>query len=137
MRETTVHQRSDTTTELAEFFDRFVTAFASFDGVIVAGLFTAPGVALKQDGSLKGFAAIADIAAYYQTALDQYRAAGCQSCRYGQLETHALGTTSTVATVTWDLVQADNSLVAHWRQAYFLTKIDGAWRCFGSAFVTD
>jgi hypothetical protein len=35
-----------------DFFDRFVTAFASFDAVNVAELFATPGVALGRDGSI-------------------------------------------------------------------------------------
>jgi hypothetical protein len=122
--------------EIARIFDQFVDAFATFDGKIVGWLFIAPGVALKQDGTLQGFSTRSDIETYYQTALDQYRAAGCRGCRYSGLEIFALNDSSVVATVSWDLLRQDGSVIRHWRQAYFLTRAAGAWRIYGSAFVS-
>jgi hypothetical protein len=122
--------------EIARLFDSFVEAFATFDGARVGRLFVAPGVALKQDGTVQGFATQRDVEAYYQAALDRYRASGCRSCRYSDLDVRFLNATSAVATASWDLLRADGSAIQHWRQAYFLTRLGGAWRIFGSAFVS-
>lgn len=123
--------------DISRLFDRFVEDFASFQGSAVARHFVVPGVALRRDGTLRGFAALDEIAVYYQDALDRYRAAGCQSCRYENLEVDVLGETSAVAKVSWDLLAKDGSVVGHWRQAYFLLRQGADWRIFGSAFMTD
>jgi hypothetical protein len=123
--------------DIARFFDAFVEAFATFDGMIVGHLFVAPGVALKQDGTLQGFSTQQDVEAYYQSALDRYRASGCNSCRYSDLETRFLNDKSVTATVTWDLLHDDGSAIGHWRQAYFMSRFAGEWRIFGSAFVSE
>jgi hypothetical protein len=123
--------------EIARFFDRFVEAFATFDGRIVGRLFTTPGVALRRDGSLEGFARPADVEAFYQRALDHYRASGCRSCRYSDLDVTLLNNSSAIAATSWDLLREDGSVLAHWRQAYFLARPDGTWRIYGSAFVSD
>jgi uncharacterized protein (TIGR02246 family) len=123
--------------EIRQYFDRFVEAFATFDGEQVAGLFAAPGVALKRDGSLQGFASASDIQAYYQAALDHYRASGCNRCRYMDLESVFLNDASAIATASWDLLHEDGSIIAHWRQAYFLSRSDDEWRAYGSAFVSQ
>jgi hypothetical protein len=47
--------------EIVLLFDRFVEAFATFDGTVVGRLFMAPGVALKQDSALEGFSTQRDI----------------------------------------------------------------------------
>jgi hypothetical protein len=122
--------------EISVFFDSFVEAFATFDGKVVARLFMAPGVALKRDGKVEGFATQQDIEAYYQKALDHYQAAGCQVCRYSNLETTFLNGKSVIATASWDLLREDGSVISHWRQAYFLSRFDGSWRTYGSAFVS-
>ena len=122
--------------EIIVFFDRFVEAFATFDGEVVGRLFMAPGVALKRDGGLEGFSTQRDIEAYYQKALDHYRAAGCQLCRYSNLETVFLNDSSVIATASWDLLRDDGSVISHWRQAYFLSRFDSSWRIYGSAFVS-
>ena len=123
--------------EIGRFFDGFVTAFATFDGAIVGRLFAAPGVALKRDGTLQGFASQADVEAYYQAALDRYRALGCRSCRYADLEARFLNDSSAIATASWDLLREDGTAIGHWRQAYFMSRSGGAWRIYGSAFVSE
>lgn len=122
--------------EIARFFDAFVEAFATFDGATVGRLFVTPGVALKRDGTLQGFSVQADVEAYYQAALDRYRASGCRSCRYFDLGTRFLNEASAIATASWDLLHADGSLISRWRQAYFMTRVAGDWRIYGSAFVS-
>ena len=56
------------------YFDRFVEAFATFDGAQIAGLFAAPVVALQSNGSLIGLPNRSDVVRYYQSALDKYHA---------------------------------------------------------------
>ncbi len=123
--------------EIRQVFDDFAGAFATFDGRRVGRLFAAPGIALRQDGSLLGFSTHSDVERYYQTALDSYRNAGCKSCTYADLDIQFLNTSTAVATATWDLVREDGAIVRRWRQAYFMSRIDGAWRIFGSAFVSS
>jgi hypothetical protein len=123
-------------TGITRFFDDFVGSFATFDGKIVGRLFTAPGIALKRDGTLQGFSIHQDVETYYQAALDRYRAAGCRSCRYSDLKTQSLNDRSMIATVSWDLLHQDGSVMSHWRQAYFLSMVAGSWRVYGSAFVS-
>ena len=123
--------------EIAGFFDRFVEAFATFDGAIVGPLFVVPSVALKRDGTLQGFSSQGDVNTYYQVALDRYRASGCRSCRYSNLETNFLNDSTVIATASWDLLREDGSVISHWRQAYFMSRFGSEWRIFGSAFVSE
>jgi Domain of unknown function (DUF4440) len=129
--------RNVSESEIARLFDGFVEAFASFDGILVGRLFVAPGVALKRDGTVQGFATRQDVEAYYQAALDRYRTSGCRSCRYSDLDVRFLNDSSAIATASWDLLRADGSPIHRWRQAYFLSRFGGEWRIFGSAFVSE
>ncbi|MGE0768309.1 MAG: hypothetical protein AB7L90_17775 [Hyphomicrobiaceae bacterium] len=120
--------------DLSDFFDRFCSRFSTFDGAEVAKLFKAPGVALREDGTLRCFIEPHDIATYYQSALDNYRAAGCVACRWSDLEVQILRKGSVVASVTWDLL-ATGSAIRRWRQAYFMALFDGEPLIYGSAFA--
>lgn len=129
--------RASTESEIARLFDGFIEVFATFDSSAVGRFFSTPGVALRRDGALRGFSASKDVEAYYQEALDRYRAAGCSACRYSELDIDALSETCAVAKVTWDLMRGDGSVLSRWRQAYFLSRTAGQWRIFGSAFMSD
>jgi hypothetical protein len=106
------------------YFDRFAMAFATFDGAQVAGLFATPGVALRRDGSLIALTTRDDVVRYYQAALERYRRDGCQSCRWSQLTVTPMGRRSLLATVTWDLLREDGTILTRWRQSYSLCHTD-------------
>jgi hypothetical protein len=127
---------TDAADDIARYFDAFVKAFTSFDGKAVGALFVTPGVALTRDGALHGFSTQQDVEAYYQAALDHYRAQNCTSCRYADLHVQRLNDNSAIATASWDLLRGDGSNLNHWRQSYFLMRAGGAWRAYGSAFVS-
>jgi hypothetical protein len=113
--------RSTDLTQATSYFDRFVKEFASFDGKRVADLFVTPVVALRSDGSLIGLPNRDDVVHYYQTALDKYHSDGCRSCQWSELSVTQMGVRSQLATVTWDLLRNDGTVVARWRQSYGLS----------------
>jgi hypothetical protein len=115
------------------FFDRFVKEFATFDATRVATLFATPGVALRRDGAIVALTKPEDVERYYQSALDHYRKDGCVSCGWTELEVVAMGDASALASVTWRLLRADESLVASWRQSYCLRMIGAEVAIFASA----
>jgi hypothetical protein len=115
------------------FFDRFATAFATFDGARVGELFAAPGVALRDDGTLVALTTHDDIVRYYQAALDHYRAERCRSCRWSNIQTIPMGRASLLASVTWDLLRADSTVLASWRQSYCLRKSPDGVAIFASS----
>ena len=106
------------------FFDRFSTAFATFDGHLVADLFATPGVALRRDGSIVPLTSRDDVVRYYQNALDRYRRDGCRAARWSELAAMPMGRRSILATVTWDLLSGDGRTALRWRQSYSLTLLD-------------
>ena len=118
-------------------FDRFAKAFASFDAAEVAELFATPGVALRKDGSLVALTAREDLLRYYQAALDNYHRNGCRSCRWTELELTPMSSRSTLATVTWDLLREDGTVLTRWRQSYALSHAETGFRIFASAMHAE
>ncbi len=123
--------------EAEAFFDRFATAFATFDAAVVAELFATPGVALRKNGSIVALTTREDVVRYYQAALDSYRRDECRSCRWTELELIPMGRRSVLAAVTWELLREDGSLLAQWRQSYGLSYADAGPRIFASAMHVE
>ena len=124
--------QSDLQREAAAFFDDFVDAFATFRGSRIAERYVAPYVALQTDGSVLPFTEHSAIGAYFQSVVDTYAAQGCRSCRYRELETLPLGRQSALATVTWDLLREDGTVLTSWRESYALVRKPEGLRIFTS-----
>lgn len=122
---------------LNAFFDRFCTAFATFDASPVADLFSTPSVARRGDGSILGLPTRDDVLRYYQAALDSYHRKGCRSCRWKDLQATSMGRGSVVAAVSWELLDRDGAVVQGWRQSYNLGETDQGLKVFASAMHID
>lgn len=124
--------RSELIKQATAFFDAFVTAFSSFDGDRIAQRYIAPYLARNADGSLQCFVEQAEISRYFQEIVNAYHAHGCRSCRYSDLEVVPLGSQSILATVTWELLRADGSVLSSWRESYTLAQTDNDLRIFAA-----
>jgi hypothetical protein len=111
--------------DIRHFFDRFVGDFGAFSGEQIASRYVAPYMAIQSDGSARVFASQADIVAYFQGVLDDYRNLGCVGCRYDALQTHALGANAALATVTWILEKTGGAVISSWRESYNLVRVEG------------
>ena len=114
------------------FFDGFVQAFASFDGGTIAGRYLIPYLAFHAPGSSQVFTSREDIASYFQRIVDGYRARGCRSCRYADLQVIPLGRDCALATVSWELLTQDLAVLERWRESYNLCLVEGRYRVFAS-----
>lgn len=119
------------------YFDRFVAAFGTFDPARIADLFAIPGVTLRADGSLVALTTRDDVIRYYRSATEGYHHKGCRSCRWTRLEVTPTGSRCMLATVTWDLLYADGSVMTTWRQSYYLKQSDDGPKAFASASYVD
>ena len=120
------------THEMASFFDDFVAAFSRFDGAHIAERYVAPYVALQTDGGIQCFTEHTEIGRFFQRIVAEYHEKGCRSCRYKDVEASPLGNQSALATVTWELLLEDESLLSAWRESYNLVRTDNGWRIFAS-----
>lgn len=124
---------------LAEaFFGRFAQAFATFEAGRIAALYVTPGVALRRDGTIVALTSEHDVLRYYQAALDHYHHDGCRSCRWSQLAVTRMGRRCLLATVTWELLREDLTLLTTWRQSYSLTTFgDDGPKVFATAMHVE
>jgi len=118
--------------EAKAFFDAFVEAFLSFDGREIARRYRAPYMALRANGLSEVFSSDAAIAEYFQRIVDGYHGRECRACRYGDLEVTPIGRAAVLASVTWDLLRGDGSVLSSWRESYGLSLSDGRVQVFVS-----
>ena len=82
--------------------------------------------------AMRVFTTRGEIAGYFQGIVHDYHARGCRSCRYEDLEVVRLGDECAVATVTWQLLAEDRSIVSAWRESYNLCLVEGRFMVFAS-----
>jgi hypothetical protein len=130
--------RASSQAQAEAFFGRFADGFRTFEAGRIAALFVTPGVTLRRDGSIVALTSEQDVLRYYQAALDHYHHDGCRSCRWSQLTVSRIGRRCLLATVTWELLRDDLTLLTSWRQSYSLTTFgDNGPRIFASAQHAD
>lgn len=115
-----------------KFFDEFVEAFRSFNGDTIALRYLVPYLAFHTHGLAEAFLSRADTAVYFQRIVDAYYAKGCRSCRYKELEVVPVSEECIVATVTWELLAEDLSIVGAWRESYNLCLVEDRFLVFAS-----
>lgn len=116
----------------AKFFDDFVEAFGRFDGDLIAARYAAPYLAMQADCSTRLFVENQEISRYFQSVVDSYHQQGCRSCRYSNLEVVALGYFCSLATMTWELLTAEDNVLSEWRESYSLMRVAEGLRIFAS-----
>ena len=118
--------------EATAFFDAFVAAFGTFDGKVVAQLFTCPYLAMDAEGNSNVFLTSADIADYFQKYLNSYQSDGCKSCSFHNLEAVAIGTKNALLTVTWKLLRSNGVEVSSWRESYNVVRTNNQLQAYAS-----
>src|SRR5450631_3193845 len=125
-----------TETELREdarkFFDEFVDAFQSFEGMRIAERYLAPYLAFHAPGSVQVFLSSEDIDEYFQRVVNEYFERGCRSCTYDAMDVFPLGHESALATVTWQLRSDELAVLETWRESYNFCRADGRFKVFTS-----
>lgn len=106
------------------FFDEFVEAFSTFDGLVVAQRYHQPFIALHSDETAETMQNHSETAEYFQKYLDSYHADGCRSCGFEELEVIQINQSSILATVTWKLYDSKKALVTSWRESYTIAFIN-------------
>lgn len=108
---------------IARYFDDFQEAFASFEGQRVGRKFALPYLVVTASGNNRLLASAAEVNSYFQGYLDEYRAQGCRSCRYSNLQVTWLGSESALASVYWSLLDDAGKQVLSWSESYLLSLV--------------
>ena len=104
------------------FFDDFDTAFATFDGTVIATRYLKPYLAIRSNGTSECFSTNIAIAEYFQRIVANYRRLGCRYCRHKDLNVLEVGSSAAFASVTWELLDGDKKMLLSWSESYNLVR---------------
>jgi hypothetical protein len=111
--------------EVRKFLDDYVRLWYAGDWNAVAILYHAPSITMRGDGSVHCFQSRKELQEFFQGVGAGYdREGNLGPGRYRNLTTEPIGARSLLATLTWQMVQKDGSLVREWRQSYNLVRVD-------------
>jgi hypothetical protein len=91
-------------------------------------------VTVRGDGSVHCFSSRDEIADFFRRVADGYAKEGMHVGAYRNFEAVPIGGRSALATVDWDMLRADRSLIRHWRQSYNLIETAQGWRILCATF---
>lgn len=120
--------------QVQAFLDEYMRAFDSISGDSIAALYHAPCVTMRGDGSIHCLQSRDELARFFQGVADTYHRDGYRSSRFSNLEVAPIGARSILATVDWELLREDGSVLRQWRQSYNLVHVDGGWQILVSTF---
>lgn len=112
---------------LIQFFDRFAQDFKSFDGEVIANRYFVPYTSISSDKSVSLYKELKDIELYFSAILADYKKQDVAYCTYNNFEFSAIGQKSALATMDWNMMQADGTLVTSWRESYVLILNNEKW----------
>jgi hypothetical protein len=122
------------TAEVQGFFEQYNKAFASIDGGRIAARYYMPTVTMRADGSIHCLQSREELAPDSFRMLLKYRGEGYRDGRFNNLEVIAIGGRSVLATMHWELLPGDGSVIRGRRQSYNLVRVGRGWQILVSTF---
>jgi len=113
---------------LIQFFDKFAQDFKRFDGAVIANRYSAPYTAINSDKTVSLYNEQKDIENYFASILADYKKQDVEYCTYSNFEFSAIGQKAALATMDWNMMKADGTLVTNWRESYVLILDNAEWK---------
>jgi hypothetical protein len=98
-------------------------------------LYHNPSITMRGDGSVHCFQSREELQQFFQGVGEAYsREGNLGPGRYHGLTIQPIGAQSVLATLNWQMMRLDGSMVREWRQSYNLVRVDGRWQIFVATF---
>lgn len=126
------------TGNLKDEVQRFLTAynegFETFDATKIAPFYHVPCITVRGDGSIHSFQSRSDIEKFFQGVAEKYAKDGYRGGSFYDLEVLPIGSRSALATLTWEQLREDKSILRKWRHSYNLIRVENGWQILASTF---
>jgi hypothetical protein len=116
------------------FLAAYMQAFDVRDGHQIAVLYHAPCVTVRGDGSIHCLQSRGEVQAFFQHVADTYYRDGARSSRFMDLEVVAIGARSALASLEWEMLRGDGTVLRRWNQSYNLVHAGDGWKILVSTF---
>jgi ketosteroid isomerase-like protein len=125
------------TNSVQSFLDSYAQAFLAIDGAKIAEHYNAPCVTVRADGSVHCLLTSEELQTFFQTVAETYHREGCRRWQYFALDVNPIGAQSLLASLNWEMLRKDGSVIRRWRQSYNLLQRGADWRILASTFHQD
>jgi hypothetical protein len=71
---------------------------------------------------------------FFQKVADGYYREGFRDGPFANLDVVAIGARSALATLDWEMLREDKTVIRRWRQSYNLLRVGTEWRILASTF---
>jgi hypothetical protein len=120
--------------EVAQFLTSYNEAFLTRDASKIAEYYHVPCVTVRGDGTVHAFQTRAEIEGFFQGVAERYARDGQASARFYDLAVVPIGARSVLATLTWEQLRQDKSVIRSWRHSYNLVRVNDRWQILTSTF---
>jgi hypothetical protein len=110
------------------FLDEYTAEFDTRDGLRISALYHAPCVTVRGDGSVHCFQSRDEIGCFFGRVADGYAKEGMHAGVYKNFNAVPIGGASVLATVDWEMLREDRTVIRQWRQSYNLIRTSEGWR---------
>ena len=94
------------------------TRFDARDGATIATYYHAPSISMRADASVHVFQTRQEVREFFQGVADKYYSEGLRDSRFVNLDVKPIGSKSVLATLEWQMLRDDGSIIRTWRQSY-------------------
>jgi ketosteroid isomerase-like protein len=123
--------------QINKFFEDYVRTFDGRDGAAISMFYHVPSLTMRADKSTHCFQSRDELATFFQAVADSYAREGNEGGRFRNLVVQSIGARSALATVEWQLMRLDGTVVREWRQSYNLIRPDDRWQIFVSTIHVE
>jgi hypothetical protein len=120
------------TSETIKFFSDYTKLFDARDGASIATYYYAPSISMRSDASVHVFQSHQEVRDFFQGVAEKYYAEGQRGSRFVDLDVKLIGSKSVLATLEWQMLREDGSIIRKWRQSYNLIRPADRWQILAS-----
>jgi hypothetical protein len=120
------------TSQVSKLFSDYTRLFDARDGAAIATYYNALSISMRSDASVHVFHSHQEVRDFFQGVADKYYAEGQRGSRFVDLDVKPMGSKSVLATLEWQMLREDGSIIRKWRQSYNLIHPADRWLILAS-----
>jgi hypothetical protein len=120
--------------EVQRFLTAYNEGFETFDATKIAPFYHVPCITVRGDGSIHSFQTRSEIEKFFRAVAEKYASDGYRGGSFYDLEVVPIGGRSALATLTWEQLREDKSILRKWRHSYNLIRVENGWQILASTF---
>jgi hypothetical protein len=120
--------------DVIAFFEDYAARFDKRNWADFVSLYHEPCLTVRGDGTVKFFRSRAHVRQFFEGVANTWRGEGYHRFAVSNFDVMPVGKRSLLATLDWDMLRDDGSVIRKWRQSYQLIQVQEEWLVLTSTF---